>query len=662
MTDVDPFASPEQYAWIAEQLEALPTHLEVLTPSAWAEQKRYLPPSATSMPGYYRFDIAPYLREICDCLSIDSPVREVSLMKGVQIGATVGVLENFIGYSIEHVKNAPCMLMTADKELAQLRLEQYVIPMIQASSLGHLIQSTDEGNHRKSGKTTKRVEWFGGGFLVPLGAKNADKLRSLPIRFLLRDEIDTYADTVGKDGDPMKLSADRTAAYEAIRKVLDLSTPTIKGQSKIDGRYRQGDQRQYFVRCLACGHPQVLRWSRRDPDTGDVTGMVWQTDADGRLVPGSVRYLCEHCAHPHRNEDKARLFAPTNAEWRPTAKPRAPWHRSYHLSALYSMLATWESHVLAWLEAWNDDENKPRDFDKLQVFYNNVLGEPYELRGEKLRFERVSAHRRLAFRYGQVPNKFAEEFCGGPILLLVCSVDVQADNMAVAVVGWTKERRAFLVQYDRFEGDTEQLDDPSTWGKLRELVESQVWIADDGKRYGVTITLVDSGFRADTVYQFCSEYEIGVIPIKGLDDSPRRASIRHFQPFETKMGTRGLGIVVDHYKDRWSAALKQSWNGIDPQPQGHFNAPLDATDPQLKELTVEVKREKIDKVTGKRLGFEWHRPKGAKNELWDLLVYSYAGLDVLAWDYCISQLGEEMVVWSDFYKAALEQRLYFRTE
>lgn len=106
----------EQDDWLAEQFDGLTVELDHLTPSEWAEKRRYLPPSVAAMPGYYRFETTPYLREIVDCLSVDSPIREVALMKGVQIGATVGVLENAIGYAIDFVKTAPVMLVTADAE------------------------------------------------------------------------------------------------------------------------------------------------------------------------------------------------------------------------------------------------------------------------------------------------------------------------------------------------------------------------------------------------------------------------------------------------------------------------------------------------------------------------------------------------------------------
>jgi phage terminase large subunit GpA-like protein len=601
------------------------------------------------------------LQEIADCLSVDSPVREVSVLKGAQLGFTVGVLENAIGYYIAHVRHAPVMLITADADLAQHRLEQHILPMLAESGLDDMIASSDARNPRKTGRTVRRLEWIGGGFLVPFGAQNANKLRSIPIQFLLRDEIDGWPEVIGKDGDPLKLSADRTAAYEDTRKILDLSTPSIVGQSKIAQRFEAGDRRRYFVRCLRCEHPQTLRWKRTNPETGEVTGMTWEIDAHGHLMSGSTRYLCEQCAHPHLNDDKSRLLAPENgAEWRPTAEPADPAHRSYHLSALYSPVGmqSWDACVRKWLASWDEERGVPRDMPALQVFYNNVLAEPFELRGERVRFDAVSDHRRSAYQFGTVPNRFAAEHCSGPVMLLTCAVDVHSDDLAVAVFGWAPHRRAILIDYWRFEGDTEQLDNPATWGRLRDLIESRSYTADDGKRYRITVTLIDSGYRADHVYQFAAEYSSGVFPVKGREAPGKTAAIREFAPFTTPNGVQAWTIVVDLYKDRWSAALRRSWDGQSQQPIGHFNAPADVTEAQLKELTVEMKRERIDSRTKQRIGWEWRRPSGAANELWDLLVYANAALDLAAWDVCRNQWELEAVDWAAFHDAA-KNGLYF---
>lgn len=638
--------------FLRRRCSMLTTETRELLPSEWSERKRYLPASNTSIPGYYRFDVSPYWREVIDGLSPESPVRHVTIMKGVQVGATT-VLENAIGYYIDQIKTAPMMLVTADAELAKLRIESFIVPMLKHSGLDHLIQSLDEQNPRKTGRTDRKYEWEGGGFLIPLGAVNANKLRSLPIQVLLRDELDGWADNVGRDGDPVKLSADRTASYEATRKIFDCSTPLIKGNSKISTLFEQGDQRRYFVRCLACAHPQVLRWSRTNAETGEITGIRWESDGEGRPVEGTARYHCEQCGHAHANNDKTRLFADGNAEWRATAVPATPHHRSYHLSALYSPVGmqTWDACVVKWCEAWDVQNNRPRDNLALQVFYNNVLGEPFEARGVKLRFEVVSAHRRHSYRYGEVPNRWLLEACGSPLLIATLAVDVHIDNLAVAVMGWCRGRRAVLLNYWRFNGDTEQLDNPATWGRLREVIEAQEYRADDGTAYRVQLSLIDCGYLTDTVYRFCERYEAGVYPVRGRESPPRNAPIKEFWKYTTEGGQLAWAASVDMYKDRWSSALRRNWDGLGMQPEGYFNAPIDATDEQLKELTVETRREKIDKATNRRLGFEWHRPSGANNELWDLLVYNNVALDIVAYDVCIQQMQLEQIDWQAFWSA-----------
>jgi len=386
VTQNDLFES-DQRRWLAEQFGGLTVEFFSIKPSQWAEDCRYLPPSVTALAGPYSFDVAPYLKEIVDCLAVDSPVRIVTWMKGVQICATVGVLENGIGYYIVHVKTAPMMMITATDQLAQQRMDANIIPMLQHSGMMDLIQTSDEGNKRKQGKTAKKIQWQGGGWVVPSGARSAPNLRSLSVQVLFLDEIDAWPDSVGNDGDPLTLAHDRTAAFEDRRKIVQVSTPLIAGTSRIEQQYLLGDQRKYFVRCLRCEYSQVLRWKFINNDTGEENGMRWEMDDAGNLIPGSVVYKCQECGEPHSNAHKARLFHPDNAEWRPTnPNPSNPEHRSYHLSALYSPpgMQAWEACVRRWLEAWDVKNDRVRDLDKLQVFYNNILGETYEPKGSKV--------------------------------------------------------------------------------------------------------------------------------------------------------------------------------------------------------------------------------------------------------------------------------------
>lgn len=635
--------------WLREQLDGLTTELHIVTPSEWAESKRYLPPSVSALPGFFRWDVNPYMREIVDCLSPESPVREIAVMKGVQVTATTAVIENGIGYAIEHLKTAPVLMVTADNDLAQIRMEAYIRPMIAHSGLGYLIRSSDATNRRKTGNTDTKLEWVGGGFLLPMGAQNANKMRSFSAQILLRDEIDGWPLKVGRDGDPLTLTADRTAAYEASRKICDMSTPGLEGQSKIAPRFDLGDRRYYYVGCVACGFMQVLRWTHTDDD-GVIGGMTWAMH-EGKLVPGSVRYLCQACQHPHTNDDKTRMMSPEHgAEWRPTAVPSHPHFRSYHLSALYSPVGmqSWEVCVQKWLEAWDVEASAPRDLGKLQVFYNNVLGRTYKPMGQKLSMEDVSPHRRSEYKLGEVPNAWAAAHCGSQVLALTCAVDVHDSNLAVAVFGWTRERRAILVDYWRFEGDTENIDTPETWGRLREMIDTSGLYQANGRAYPLALTLVDAGYRTATVQQFCADWDSGVAAVRGVPPPPKSAKVVEFAQVTNPMGGLAFNITVDLYKDRWSAALRRQWSGVGTLPAGAFSAPLDITDKQLKELTVETKSKKLD-AAGNVAGFYWRRPSGADNELWDLLVYNSAALDILAWDVCRNQLEMKAVDWQTFY-------------
>jgi phage terminase large subunit GpA-like protein len=83
------------------------------------------------------------------------------------------------------------------------------------------------------------------------------------------------------------------------------------------------------------------------------------------------------------------------------------------------------------------------------------------------------------------------------------------------------------------------------------------------------------------------------------------------------------------------------------------------TDRQLKELTVETRREKKDD-RGNTTYF-WHRPGNAQNELWDLLVYGHAAVEILAWQICVRHFELETVDWPRFWDYIDTHELYYQT-
>jgi phage terminase large subunit GpA-like protein len=646
---------------LEEYISGMSEYIDHITPVEFNESNRYLPESVTSIPGYIRYDVNPYMREILDCFDVNSPVREVNLKKGVQITYST-LLESGLFYYMAHVKTLPVMYLTADRELASARVENNIIPMVNQSGFGHIIRSSDLENPRKTGKSRNAIQWEGGGYLVPFGARNSNKMRTYSIAVMLKDELDAFPYTVGNDGDPDTLSDDRCSGYWERRKIFRGSTPLIKGQSKIESAYLRGDQRKYMVLCISCGYPQELRWSGKNEKTGKPFGFVWDTE-NGVLQLESVRYLCANCGHAHYEHDKEKLFS-EGAHWMPTARPSQPEIRSYHLPALYSPIGMqpWYKSVALYLKAFDTEEKKVRDIAAFQVFYNNVLAEPFEIQGSKIQFVFVSGHRRAVYRKGQIPNNYAKEFSGSEILFLTCTVDVHKDNLAVAVMGWTRDSRCYLIDYDRFEVQKKEPECTETsspvWGRLRELIEEKEYIADDGKKYKIAMTLIDAGFSNSTVIDFCATYLSGVYAVLGRDRPSKMQKIKEFAEFKTQIGTLGYRILVDHYKDRIAPVLRRDWvEESGEQNRYHFNAPLDTTDKELKQLTVETRREKIDQSGNK--SYYWHRPGNAPNELWDLLVYGHAAVDIMAYQLCIQRFKLETVDWLKFWTFIEENKVYF---
>jgi phage terminase large subunit GpA-like protein len=275
--------------------------------------------------------------------------------------------------------------------------------------------------------------------------------------------------------------------------------------------------------------------------------------------------------------------------------------------------------------------------------------------GSKVRFQSVSGHRRACYRLGQIPNKYAAEHSGSKILFLTCLVDVHVRNLAVSVIGWCAGSRPYLIDYWRFEredddDDCSQLSSP-VWGRVRQVIEESNYEADDGTKYGVALTLVDASFSNAAVVNFCEDYASGVYPILGRDRPAKHQTIKEFAEFKTQSGTVGFRIMVDHYKDRMAPILRREWAPeMGPQPEYHFNAPVDVTDKQLKELTVETRKEKVD--ANGNTSYFWYRPGNAKNELWDLLGYGYAGVEIFAWHLCIKHFELERIEWREFWEFA----------
>jgi phage terminase large subunit GpA-like protein len=627
----------------ASALDLIPDHLNRITVGDWAEEKRILPVGLTSMPGPFRWSVAPYMREIADCLSESSDVTEVAVMKGAQITFTVGVLENFIGYIID-VAPGPAMFISADKGMAETSVELRVDRMIESAGLSGKVFSQSEKRHNKKTGDTKSKKEFAGGFLLAIGPNVGAKLRSFSVRYEVFDEIDAYPKEIGasdkskgktaNEGDPIALAKKRTVAFEQVRKILYGSTPLDDTTSRIKPLFEKGDRRYFHVPCKLCGHMQPLRW--RDPD--GTYRLKFEVDKLGRLIHESVHYECEKCHGHWKNEDKM-IFLQLG-EWRPTAESSEPGLRSYHISALYSPVGmqSWEAICQEWI-------NAKEDLTKLRAFINTVLGETWVERGEAPRYERIMM-RREEYKTGSLPD-------GARPLLVTVGADVQADRIAVETVAWGRDKESWSIEYVELPGDTSDIDSEA-WKGLSKLLNSTP------AGLPVFRALIDSGFNSPVVYQFCETFTQGVLPVKGdsrlqADRGTSRVyALRDVPGYYVKRVDLDPGHLKQEIYNSLGRGTSEGKAPTDPFP-GYCHFPFDYDERYFRMLTAE---ERVRETTRDGKGrMVWHLQHGRRNEALDCRVYALGCLSV-AYGERVREIAEEDAAakcdprnysWSDFW-------------
>jgi phage terminase large subunit GpA-like protein len=240
----------------------------LLTVSEWADRYRTLSSRAAAEPGRYRTRRTPYMKDIMDALSPGHPAQRIVFMKAAQVGATEAG-NCFLGFII-HQAPGPALAVQPTVELAKRNSRQRIDPLIEESPA--LRDKVKPARSRDAGNTMLSKE-FAGGILIMTGANSAVGLRSTPARYIFLDEVDAYPASADEEGDPVSLAEARSLTFAHRRKVFLVSTPTIRGLSRIEREYEASDQRRYFVACPHCGIPQWLkferlRWEKGKPETG----------------------------------------------------------------------------------------------------------------------------------------------------------------------------------------------------------------------------------------------------------------------------------------------------------------------------------------------------------------------------------------------------------
>lgn len=555
----------------------------------WAEANRTLDSKAAAEPGPYRVSRTPYLKEIYDNLNPHSGVIDTIVMKGAQLGFTETGF-NWMACKVARYPGSMMYLMPTIQTMER-NVKARVDPMVE--KIPALTAKIGKKRSKDGGNTLHQKD-YDGGVIYFSGANSAASLASIAVQDIIFDEVDRFPGDVDGEGDPVGLAENRQETFGTKKKRYKISTPTVKGASRIESDFEKTDKRYYFVPCIHCNELQVLKF----------TQLRWEP---GKYDVDEVYYECPHCNGKMYERDKTYMLA--NGRWIPTVPEKVrPDVRGYHISSLYS-----PDGWLRWGSMCEESDKAQGNTPKLKTFTNTKLGETFEEESEAPEWEALY-NRAQAF--GVEANKPMSS-----VAFITAGVDVQQDRLEIEIVGWIKGRICQQIDYRTLEGDPDEED---VWDKLAEVLD-ETFPREDGAILPIRLMCIDTGYKAGRVDDFAKKHTDRVKPVKGMDNLQIPFSAPKVSR-KTKQGKnigklKVWGVGVSYLKGQLYGWLKQKVNpdtGVIPNGYCYFTKQPDT---YFRGLTAEA----LERQTNKKnqTVMAWVK-KYARNEPLDIRVYNMA--------------------------------------
>lgn len=552
--------------------------------SEWADKFRRLAAGTTAEPGRWRTSKAPYQKEIMDAIT-DISIKKVVIMSAAQVGKTDAMVLNPIGYYI-HYDPSPIMVIQPTIDTAEKFSKEKLSPMLRETPV--LAERVNDKS-RSSGNTILQ-KIFPGGFVTIAGANSPTGLRSHTVRILLADEIDAYPASAGSEGDPLLLASERQTTYWN-KKQVDISTPTIKGASRIEIEYEHSSKGEWNTPCPCCGELQPLIWANIVYDKNDLS---------------EIQYVCEKCG-----------VISSEAEWKEKLidgcfiheDPENPV-KGFHLNALASPLTTWREIVEKFIVA--NEEVQKGNVELMKVWTNVKMGETWEEDGETIEDD-VLFNRREIYDC-EVPED---------VMYLTAGVDTQDDRFEIEIVGWGVDYESWGIRYAAIYGD---LHGEKIWQEL-DIYLAQTFYKQDGTAMKLICTCIDCGGHfTNKVRKFCkARFNRNIFAIMGSNNS---AAAYIENPTKTNREKAYLfRIGVDTGKSWLMDRLKVS----SPGP-GYCHFPIEDGKGYNEKYFISLTSEK--KVMRYKMGkayFVWElkdKGKHKRNEALDCRNYATAAIEI----------------------------------
>lgn len=462
---------------------------EDLTVSEWAERYRVLSRKSSAEAGPWRNERTPYLVEVMDCLT-DPAIQEITFVASSQVGKSEAEM-NFLGYIIDQDPGSTLYVhpnLDEAKKFSKLRISE----MIRASKT--LREKVNDAKSRDGGNTILQKE-FPGGMLTLVGSNAPAGLASTPVRYVIGDERDRWALSAGTEGDPWELAKARTKTFYN-RKLIDVSTPTVKNASPIAENFEKGTQEYWCKQCPNCGEYHDIQFNDIHFES-----VITKKGTHKHYDAKDIYWTCPTCgviAYEHeirRQPGKWIAQMPEAIE---------SGHRSFWIRGFSSPWQNWKTIIVEFLKAGKDKQ-------KLQVVYNTMFGQLWEERSGNQSEEDLLARREY---YGVRDDGSPIDLPEG-VLVLTCGVDTQDDRLEYEVVGHGYYGETWGIKKGVIQGDPHYL---GVWERLDDVID-KIYRFKDPVKHGlkIALTFVDSGgHKTQDVYRECKKRRYqNVFAIKG---------------------------------------------------------------------------------------------------------------------------------------------------
>lgn len=571
------FANPAQHGFRALARALAPR--KPLTVSQWADLEMGLSSKGSAQTGQWVTANNPPLREPMDCMSVRSSVHEVVLMYPIQFGKTMCAVAA-VGYCMDHDPGPVMVCLPGEVSMGKW-VAQKLHPMIEESPA---VKRALTSVASRDGANTRTFKDFAGGQLYLEHAGSPSRLKSTSVRTLIVDEVDEFSNNLSGGDDPLEMLKGRTSAFPSTSKHLYISTPQIKGTSRIEQLWLKSDQRRYHVPCPHCGHMQHLQWA----------GLHWSPDGQ------QVWYVCQDCGAMIDEHHKTQMIAA--GEWVPD-NPGAKV-RGYHINCLYYQFGLgprWADLV----ETWRDVQSDPA---RLKTFVNDRLAEPWEDAAMRNVRHNAIADRAEGYALRTAPLG---------VLCVTAGIDTQDNRLAVQLVGWGRGLAFWILDYIELPGDPA---DDAVWTALTELLNTPIQHAGGGTLRVEAMANDAGGHRTEAVKAFVRDRRVKR-PMCIFGAVPNNAPViskGKLQDVDWRGRSDKRGVMIYHVGTvgikHWIYSRLSS--DADKAPEARTTHFSDQLPPEYFPGLVS------ESYNPAKNRFEKRR--GARNEPLDTLVYAYA--------------------------------------